>query len=380
MLSPISAGPRPASPHGEPAGTHSAPQSGALQQRERRGRPRLQRPPATAAVPRALGWVGRAAAVTGSAGAGPSGPLQGGGAAAPTPRHRSPTLEGERESCDAAALLGCPSAEAGERRARRHHSLYRGRARPGLRPGPPAGSGSPPAGAGWVARLQSCFQRLILPRRGVSASGCCCRRPHAGRRSGAAAGSSRPSPRGGGEPPPGASQRSGSSSRRGTDSPRSRQYGTSSFARLIRSRRRAALIRPQLPRPARPSPASPGGREGRDPRLPPGGDGAGGGDRPSAGERRQLPGENGGGLLPSARPRAVMLAWPRSLVCRRRARSDKPKRARKTAPSPPRKASENLTALEGAAVGGEGPQRSAVAAGEIQLKITERSKSFRNGS
>lgn len=227
------------------------------------------------------------------AAAGPSGPPQG---EEPPPRPRATEAQLWKAKGKAATPRLCSaslSAAAGKRRARRHHSLYRGRARPGPRPGPLAGRGSPPAGAGWVAPLQSSFRRLILPRRGVSASGCCCRRPHAGRRSGAAAGSSRPSPRGGGESPPGASQRSGSSSRRGTDSPRSRQYATSSFARLIRSRRRTPLIRRQPPRPARRPPASPGGREGRGLRLPPGGDGAAGDDRPSAGERRQLPGEKG---------------------------------------------------------------------------------------
>lgn len=68
MLSPISAGPRPASLHGEPAGTHAASQSGELQQCQRRGR---HQPPATAAARQARSQTARGGleALTGARGA-----------------------------------------------------------------------------------------------------------------------------------------------------------------------------------------------------------------------------------------------------------------------------------------------------------------------
>lgn len=172
----------------------------------------------------------------------------------------------------------------------------------------------------------------MVPRRGVSPFGCCCRRPHAGRRSGVPAGSSLPSHRGGDKPSPGASQRSGSSSRRGKDSPRSRQYATSSFARVIRSLPRAALIRRQPPA------FDQRRRQGRSPRLQTGGEGRGdGGVRPSAGERRQLRGEKGRGRPPSLVPPSGCNAagscwWPRWLLsplCSRQTPSQNAKHIKK---------------------------------------------------
>lgn len=81
--------------------------------------------------------------MTGSAAAGPSGPLQGGGAAAPTPSHRSPTLEGERESCEAAALLGVPVTRGGGAASAGPSQPVQGQSAAGAAAGPPRGKRQP---------------------------------------------------------------------------------------------------------------------------------------------------------------------------------------------------------------------------------------------
>lgn len=166
MLSPISAGPRPASPHGKPAGTHSAPQSGGF------AATRAPRPPsgtpATAAARRArrrgtrggpaapgLGEGGRrgaarrpraeGAAVAVPAAAGPSGPPQGGGAAGPGPEPPKPNLGRRKgELATPPLCLGVPvSREGGAASAAAAASHPQGQSAAGAAAGPPRGERQP---------------------------------------------------------------------------------------------------------------------------------------------------------------------------------------------------------------------------------------------
>lgn len=254
MLSPISAGPRPASLHGEPAGTHAASQSGELQQCQRRGR---HQPPATAAARQARSQTARGGleALTGARGAAAdtSGLPQSGRTAAAAPEQQRLDFARRTGAAftagTASPRLASPSVGVRGRRARRHHSR-RGRVRLGSRPCPPTGRSSPPARP----------PELLIPlRRGVRPSGCC-RRPHGGLRSGAPADSACPSPRGEAEPRPGSCQ-SSSNSTRGKDSPTNRQFVRISFARCIHGLWRTTLIWRQPPsfRPPRPGERERGG-------------------------------------------------------------------------------------------------------------------------
>ncbi|XP_041900157.1 translation initiation factor IF-2-like, partial [Corvus kubaryi] len=323
--------------------------------------PRLQQPSRGR-----CGWVRRAAATTVPAATGPSGPPQGGGAAGPDPEPPKPNFgrrkgrlrrrgsarrprQPGRGSGERGSITPCTGAERG--RGRGGAPLREEAARPPAQAGwhrckaRPSASSSP-AGTS-VPRAVAAAGRTpgggaglppAPPARPPAAGAS--RRPAHLREQAAAAGGARTAPGAGSTPPapsPGSSA-AAAGPRSSAGSPRTRRAG---------------------PRPA---PAA--GRDGRGPRLPPGRDGAACGDRPSAGERRQLPGAKGGGLLPSARPRAVMLAWRRSRLCRREARSNKRKHTKKPRPIPPPRHQKTSQPWRGlAAVGGEGPQRSAVAAG-----------------
>lgn len=134
MLSPISAGPRPASPHGEPAGTHSAPQSGFAATRA------PWPPPATAAP----GYSGRAAELAQEGGCGDRVCGRGPIGAAPGRRRRrldpeppKPNFGSERESCEAAALLGVPVTRGGVAASAGPSQPVQGQSAAGAAAGPP---------------------------------------------------------------------------------------------------------------------------------------------------------------------------------------------------------------------------------------------------